>query len=99
MSNLLKINICGTNFPEFVIFNRLGENQLLKNFPLRANLRQLTPAEIFFRIDLRKLKRDLQCIFAKIDTTKSWEQLRGVFVFLFKIFPKAAVLMQITFLY
>ena len=84
MSNLLKINICGTNFPEFVIFNRLGENQLLKNFPLRANLRQLTPAEIFFRIDLRKLKRDLQCIFAKIDTTKSWETASGSFCFSFQ---------------
>ena len=42
----------------FFIFNLLGENKYLRNFPFRAHLRKLIPEEKFFQIDLRKLIRD-----------------------------------------
>ena len=42
-------------FPNFVNF---GENQYLRNFPLKTHLRKLIPGKKVFRIHLPKLMRD-----------------------------------------
>ena len=43
-------------FPNFVNF---GENQYLRNFPLKTHLRKLIPRKKVFRIHLPKLMRDI----------------------------------------
>ena len=43
--------------------------------------------------------KKIQCIFIDIDTCKIWGITLGSFCFLFKIFPKTVVLIQVTFLY
>ena len=48
----------GLIFPNFVNFDRFGENQHLRNFPLKTHLQKLIPAKKFVQIHFRKLMRD-----------------------------------------
>ena len=46
-------------FPNFMNFDRFGENQYLKNFPLRVHLGNLITARKFFPNSFAKINREI----------------------------------------
>ena len=104
--NLIKTNLCGTNFPILCDFWSTWWKSISKKFSFQGS---------FAKVDLQKLITDWslififtfifsdfvigsfpmikkQCIFAKINTCEIWEITLEVF--LFKLFLERAVLIK-----
>ena len=58
MSILLKINLCGNNFPESCEFGLIWRKSIPKKFSFQGPLQKLIPAKKFVLAHLPQLMRD-----------------------------------------